>query len=98
MPSLTAADLASRTMKKGWVNKTEQDEVDEASEDAAERTRKSVKGERRVGTASTILYAAGAAPHVAATVAKDVVSRAIDKATGRKKSPLYDKAKSDDDE
>lgn len=96
MPSLTAVDLASRSMKKGWATKTEQDEVEEASEDAADRTRRSVKGERKVGTASTILYATGAAPLVAGEVAKHVVSGAIAKA--RRKSPLYEKSKSDDEE
>ena len=38
MPSLTAADMASRTMKKGWVNRTEADDSEDARENAATAT------------------------------------------------------------
>lgn len=52
MPNLTASDMASRTMRKGWVDRNDtSDETQDAAEAAASTnrrgvTRKSSKGDR----------------------------------------------------
>lgn len=98
---MTAADAASSTTKrKGWVDRNDtSDETQDAAEVAAERTRKSVQGERgpsenamgrKVGTTSTVLQAIGTAPLIAGHVVKETAKKLYDR--------VYDKRKKSDDE
>ncbi len=77
MASLTAADLASRTMKKNWVQMTEADEAEEARDAAAMVTGRGAKNERVMN-----------APMKRK---ESQAEGAFQFATKRRKSPLYEK-------
>lgn len=107
MASLTAADLASRTMKKGWAKREEPTEEDDPG--VLEKIARSMSGGRNRGQRA--LYNATRGDTVGEAIMEKPASekalkfkmnldasdaRLIDEAVPRRKSPLY--KKSDDSE
>lgn len=87
MPYLTAQDMASRTMRKGWVDRTDAEDDSAAAQDARERAAAVTgRGAKNMRVYNKTMPAKADEPSEAQG-ARDTAA----KATGRKRrSPLYD--------